>query len=293
MKVLLAFFFRFLLAPVIAIILLFLINSITKIKKSLNLKKLIVFVLLSSLIFIIPSLFGLLRNEFVWGGLILTIISYIFLGIFYRYLLRSKFYSAIGLKNHPPAILLVMLISLILSAWIFYLIFSWLSKLPYSFWVMFTVIWAMVPVLYTISKTYFLKISNSFFKYWVVSGEDTSTEFWENRDTFKFMLITVKIKRKLNDKESASLSVRLPKEVSLGVWFDRFLEDQNVRFPQNIIETQKDGEDIGWIFYTSKWLRIPLFMKVLDPEKNSIENKIKNKRIIYIRRTTLKNKNDE
>ncbi len=293
MDVLISFFVKYLLAPILVIVFLFVLNSITKIKKTLNLKALIVFVLLSSIILVLPSLFGLLRNEFVWGGLFLTIISYLILGVCFSYFFKSKLFKKLGLNEHNPSILLVLFLCVILSSWIFFLLFSWLSKLPYSLWVMFNVSWVMIPVLYGISRSYFLNISTPFYKHWIIGAESADASYWENRDNFKFMLVTVRIKRRPTSKEYASLSVRLPLEAKLGVWFDRFVEDQNVRFPRDTIETQSVEGNIAWIFYTSKWFKVPLFLRVLDPEKDSIENKIKNKHTIYIRRTTLKKGNHE
>ena len=76
-------------------------------------------------------------------------------------------------------------------------------------------------------------------------------------------------------------------EVPIGKWFDRFIEDQNVRFPESPILTKDEDEDIGWVFYTPKWFTIPLFVRFLDPENEAYDNRIKNRQIIYIRRVKL------
>ena len=76
-------------------------------------------------------------------------------------------------------------------------------------------------------------------------------------------------------------------EVPIGKWFDRFIEDQNVRFPESPILTKDENEDIGWVFYTPKWFTIPLFVRFLDPENEAYDNRIKNRQIIYIRRVKL------
>ena len=73
----------------------------------------------------------------------------------------------------------------------------------------------------------------------------------------------------------------------IGKWFDRFIEDQNVRFPESPILTKDEDEDIGWVFYTPKWFTIPLFVRFLDPENEAYDNRIKNRQIIYIRRVKL------
>ena len=92
-----------------------------------------------------------------------------------------------------------------------------------------------------------------------------------------------------SDKDYSSFAVKLPTEVILGKWFDRFIEDQNVRFPQEIINTKdEEGNDMGWIFYTSRWFSFPLFIRVLDAEKTGTENNINDKQIIFVRRIKIK-----
>ena len=85
MQMLLSIFFKYLLAPFFVMIMLFILNSMKNLKQKLSMKKAIIFILISALIIALPCLFGLLRNEFVWAGLLLTILCYIGLGfIFWR-----------------------------------------------------------------------------------------------------------------------------------------------------------------------------------------------------------------
>lgn len=73
MQMLLSIFFKYLLAPFFVMIMLFILNSMKNLKQKLSMKKAIIFILISALIIALPCLFGLLRNEFVWAGLLLTI----------------------------------------------------------------------------------------------------------------------------------------------------------------------------------------------------------------------------
>ena len=77
MKILLYFFARYLLAPLFVAVMIFVLTGIKTIKSKLSLKKLIIFILLASIAVALPSLFGFLKNEYVWGGLTFTILSYI------------------------------------------------------------------------------------------------------------------------------------------------------------------------------------------------------------------------
>lgn len=80
MKILLYFFARYLLAPLFVAVMIFVLTGIKTIKSKLSLKKLIIFILLASIAVALPSLFGFLKNEYVWGGLTFTVLSYILLG---------------------------------------------------------------------------------------------------------------------------------------------------------------------------------------------------------------------
>lgn len=302
MEVLVGFFLRYLLTPILVILLLLVIGSLLKLRTDvLKMKKVIVFILVLSLILMLPSLFGFLRNEFVWGGLLLTVLSYLFLGIGFVFVRDLKFYKDIKGEETNDGMeyklgvnkiieLIIILVAVILSTWIFYLIFSWISKLPYSIWVMFSTFWFFIPLFYSISKELYLKIETPFYEEWKVEKDNNyNNEYWENVDTFRLIQVTVKIKRKSVDKEYSSLSVKLPKDVPLGIWFNKFVEDQNIRFPQNTIDPYEgDGTQIGWIFYTSKWFSFPLFIKILNPKESGGYNKIKNKQVIYVRRTAIK-----
>jgi hypothetical protein len=286
MNTLLAFFLRYLLAPIIVLIALLVMNNLSKAKGVLKMKKLIIFVLITSLILALPSLLGMLRYEFIWGGLIITIACYLLFSGLFNWFVKSKTYKAIGLGDNKWHIVLALFIAVVLASWIYYLVFSWLSKLNYSLWAMFNILWFFIPVFYRFSKNSFLKIPTPFYKLWTVDIEKNNDEYWNSVDTFQLMQVTVKIKRSLRSRQYSSFSVKLPEEVSLGVWFNRFIEDQNIRFPNSIIETEEEGEQFGWIFYTNKWLPIPLFTRMLDFDGDVKLNKLKNKATIYIRRVS-------
>lgn len=304
MEVLIFFFVKYLLTPFLVVILLLIIGNLLKLKSEvLKMKKVIIFILILSLILVLPSLFAFLKNEFVWGGLILTVFSYLLLGIFFLFIRNYSFYKNIKGEEATTTEeekkididrvieLLIVVTSVALSSWIYYLVFFWISKLPYTIWAMFSTIWFFIPFLYVISKELFLKIETPFYKAWNVEKSNEHEEYWENIDTFRLIQVTVKIKRKSNDVEYASFSVKLPKEIPLGIWFNKFIKDQNVRFPQYMIEPSGEGgKQIGWIFYTSKWFSFPLFTKILNAEEDGKSNKIKNKQVIYVRRTIVKSK---
>lgn len=284
MSALIAFFLKYLLAPITIIITLLVMNSIAKGKSVLKMKRLIVFVLITALILSLPSLFGLLKYEFVWGGLILTLLSYLLLGYLFNLFSRTKLFKSIGFKENKWVLLFAYFISVVLATWIYYLVFTWLSKLDYGVWAMSTTLWFFIPILYLFSRDKFIAIPTAFYELWQVKKEDKDEAYWNNLDTFRLMQVNIKVKRNINAKRYASFSVKMPEDVTIGRWFNRFIEDQNIRFPNEIIETDNEQGDFGWIFYTAKWLPFPLFIRMLNFNKNVLNNKVKNKMTIYARR---------
>jgi len=287
MEMLLSFFFKYLLAPLLVTVMLFFLNGMKNLKRKLSMKKAIIFILISALIIALPCLLGLLRNEFVWGGLLLTILCYIGLGfIFWKYT-ESDSFKAIGLGESTGGTILLLSVSGILGGWIYYLIFEKISNLPYAIWGALNVLWFIVPYMVMLGRKLFLLIPPPIYAPWELEFGTFDRNYWDNIDSFEFKSVKVKINRKIGDKNYASLVVKLPDGISLGNWFNWFIEDQNRRFPQNRIETGKDGCKVGWTFYTTKWFSYPLLIRILDPHKDSKQNKIRNNRPIYIRRVKL------
>ncbi|AVM50206.1 TssN family type VI secretion system protein [Capnocytophaga sp. oral taxon 878] len=291
MEALISFFVKYLLVPLLAVVMLFVVNKLAGIKKKIQVKKVIIFVLIVVLILTLPSLFALLKNEFVWGGLVLSIISYLILGIGLVYYVKSSYYAkTLGFEDDlqdKAIFFLVLCIAMLVSGWAYYLFFNLLSTLPYASTAMFIVLWFVMPLLYVIARDYYLKFAPVFRTPWVVKSDATDSSYWERVDTFNLIQVTVRIKKTPDAENYSSYVVKLPMEVPIGKWFDRFIEDQNVRFPESPILTKDEDEDIGWVFYTPKWFTIPLFVRFLDPENEAYDNRIKNRQIIYIRRVKL------
>lgn len=158
MKILLYFFARYLLAPLFVAVMIFVLTSIKKIKSKLSLKKLIIFILLASIAVALPCLFGFLRNEYVWGGLTFTVLSYILLGVLFYNLSTSDLFTAIGIKESRTAVILTLVTICALGGWCYYLLFELISKLPYSLWNTTNLIWFAVPYLIMYNRTLFMDI---------------------------------------------------------------------------------------------------------------------------------------
>ena len=134
MAVLISFFIQYLLAPLIAVVCIFIINKYSKGRAMLNNLKLLIFVFAWVILLVIPSLIGAIKFEFVWVGLYLSIIVYLFLGAMMNLFKRTKMFKSIGMNDVNVLYALSILIIVCLSAWIYFFVFNVVSDLNYSAW---------------------------------------------------------------------------------------------------------------------------------------------------------------
>ena len=135
MEMLLSVFFKYLLAPFFVMIMLFVLNSMKNLKRKLSMKKAIIFILISALVIALPCFLGLLRNEFVWAGLALTVLCYIGFGFIFWRCTESDLFQSIGVAESTAGTILLLLVSGVLGGWVYYLAFERLSNgLPYAIW---------------------------------------------------------------------------------------------------------------------------------------------------------------
>ena len=203
MKILLYFFARYLLAPLFVAVMIFVLTGIKTIKSKLSLKKLIIFILLASIAVALPSLFGFLKNEYVWGGLTFTILSYILLGALFCKLSTSDLFGAIGIGSSRTAVILTLTTICALGGWCYYLLFELISKLPYSLWNTTNILWFAIPYLIMYSRTLFLDIPHPIYTPWELSYGTFDRKYWDNIDNFGFRTVKVKIKRNIKDPRVA------------------------------------------------------------------------------------------
>lgn len=256
-------------------------------------KSAIIFVLCFSILIAITSLFAFFNNEFIWFGLLFSILYYILLGIGLLYYMNTNFFKGIGIMESLLGKFFIFLIVTILSCWIFYLVFNLIAISSYVHYIMFTILWVFVPFLFSELKQKYVAIPYPFYQSWTVGTGRTDNEYWDNIDKFHLMQVSIKIKKRSDSEFFSKFDVKIAQEVNLGSWFDKFIEDQNYRFPNDAIETNATDENMGWIFYTPKYFKFPLFIRNLDPTKPIAESNIKNKQVIFAKRVSLNNEDEK
>ncbi|OXG06662.1 hypothetical protein B0A64_10120 [Flavobacterium araucananum] len=253
----------------------------------------IIFVLCFSLIAAAPCLSAFFNNEYVWFGLLISVFYYLFIGILLLYFMNSEIFQKVGIQNNPLAKIFLFLIVIILASWIYYLAFNYIAISSYAYISMLNILWLFAPIFFQESKKKYLQIPEAFYEYWRVGKERKDIEYWDNIDKFRLMQVSINIRKKANSEFFSKFDVKIAQDVNLGNWFDKFIEDQNYRFPNDAIESSAENEDTGWTFYTSKYFRFPLFIRNLSPHQTISESKLKNKQTIFAKRVTLNRQQNE
>ena len=291
MTTILPFFLKYLLAPFLILIISFIMGQFSAIK--VKVKSAIIFVLCFSILIAITSLFAFFNNEFIWFGLLFSILYYILLGIGLLYYMKTNFFKGIGIMESLLGKFFIFLIVTILSCWIYYLVFNLIAISGYVHYIMFTILWVFVPFLFSELKQKYVAIPDPFYEYWTVGNDGKDNEYWDNIDKFHLMQVSIKIKKRTESEFFSKFDVKIAQEVNLGSWFDKFIEDQNYRFPNDAVETNANDTNMGWIFYTSNYFKFPLFIRNLDPTKPIAESNIKNKQVIFAKRVSLNNEDEK
>lgn len=288
MELLITYFLKYLLAPILVVIILFIMNGVKAIKKNLSTKYAIVYVLVAGLILGIPGGLAMLKDEYVWGGIVIIIGYYILSGLVFLYTMHNIIAEIIGLKDNIPSQILVMITAGILGGWIHYLLFDWSGGMPYGLWAMALVMWYVIPYMTALSLKCFHQIPPPLYDLWYVGQSSFNRNYWDNVDNFQAIPVRVKLKRRRGDKDYSVFTVRLRDGIILGEWFDWLVEDQNKRSPAYKIEThEKSDVELGWIFYTGRWINYPLFIRILNPNEDKTANKLRRNQTIYIKRVIV------
>ena len=289
MELLITFFQSYLLAPLLIIILFLVMGSLKGLKEQLSMKYALLYILIAGLLLGTPGFLSVLQDEYVWGGIFISVGTYFILGLLALLTMKGGVGKSLGVSDKPFGQACILLASTILGAWIHYLLFTKFGGLPYGHIAMMQSLWFLIPFLTEFSLSRFHLVPPPMYELWYTGNSTFNRNYWDTVDSYKTIAVRVKLKRKLGDKEYSSFVVRLQDEISLGDWFNWLVEDQNKRSPEQSIIVGEEEVDAGWIFYTSRWISYPLFIRVLNPKLNRVANKIRKNQTIYIKRVIVVN----
>lgn len=279
-----AFFLKFLLMPLIAFLLLGIMVVVQKKNAVANNKKLIIYLLLAAIILALPGLGGLAGNAFNPYWYLFSQAVYLALGILHVNLLGIYFRNDTNTKwLFIVSECLITITCMVLGAYLFTIIFDLLSPFEGFAWMSATSIFIFIlPLIFYYTWLRFTNIPFDIYKVWTYDPGANETHF-EGADFDKLMVLNVEFTKKIQDGHRFSVKAKSPAGITLGDWFFRFIEDYNLKYPQDPIEIRDENyEPYAWIFYIKR----SFFHRrqYLDFDRTIEENKITEKVNIICKR---------
>lgn len=279
------FISSYLLMPLMVVIFAFAAYFITRKNKLLNNKKLIAYIILSGIILALPALFGFFDYSFMPYIYLLLVIVYWVLG-YYNQQVMKKFFAS-GREMPPFGIRCLLTVTvMLLGAGLFSLGFNLCNELQFGFWASTCLLPFVFPILYAKTVECYFDIPVEIYKVWKYSEEYDSATLYINRE--KSIVLDVEIFRKADDPVSERITGKASEDMIFGQWFQRMIDDCNLKSPSSPIEYQShEGGLYEWVFYTK-----PSFFKrrfYINPDLTLAENNLRRKDLITAKRVANKN----
>jgi len=277
-----SFFIRYLLFPLIFVVCAAVLSVVNKKNQFLNNKKLIISILLLSISLSLPGLLGFLSFDFMPWGYIICQIYYVGLGTLFVYLF-SKYYPK-EILERKVFIVIGILVSFLLSIYLFQLAFNWLSDISFGIWAATSIFTFILPLLFWWAYISLISIPTEIYKIW----QYPAVPIIINMDHLNFdhlLVLELELFKNTNDHEPIKVKAKAPENMIFGNWFYKFIEDYNVKFPKTQVKyISDDHENYKWIFYIkTSFFKRNIF---IDPDLDIIQNGITEKVTIIAKRVS-------
>ncbi len=269
------FFIRYLLLPLLFIVLATILGIMKKKTPKLPGKVLVCYMLLGALCLGLPGLLGFSGNMFSPYWYILAQLIYFSLGMLHVGLMGNYFNNPNQSASFNMAFeILITLACLTLGAYIFIHLFDLISPFEgYSVMALTSMLIVIIPQLFQYCYIQFMNIPFDIYKTWQHPSGQKPIDF-AGVDYDKLMVLNVELAKNMGDGNLFQIKAKtLPKCITFGDWFYKVAHDYNTKNPNGMIELQDDKhEAYSWIFYTKKSLLHP--RKYLDFERDMKHNKV-------------------
>lgn len=275
-------FVKYVFAPLAVIISTFFLSIFNKKNSLLNNRKLIVWVLVSGLVLSLPGLLGLLRFMFMPWGYIMSMLYALCLGTLAVYLLlkidqgmieKSKFFS-----------FFLFLIVIGLAVYLYQLLFDWIGVMDIGLLAGTSVFVSIIPLLFWWTYIDLISIPTEINKIWEYPIYPLDVNI-DHLDFDKLLVLELELYKDVNDIEPLKVKVKAPKEMVFGVWFGKFIDDYNLKFPNSsIIYRDSYQQSFKWTFFVKRSVfRRNLY---IDPDLTIEQNNVTEKMTIHAKRVS-------
>ena len=278
----LGFFLEYLLLPILALLWAVGLGLINQNKGLLSLRQILLVVGLFVLPMALAGLAGLMEIAFLPWYYLGWQAAFLVLGGFYVRQLDHLLHE----DRHAQALFVHLLtgVILLLGGYLFSLLFNYLSTLHYGLWAATCVLPFYVPLLFVRAFEALVGIPNEIRKIWHYPRHAAEVEL-NDVDPYRLMILAVELRKRPGSGEiPVKVKARTPADLPFGVWFQRFIDDYNYKFPDEPIQTTNAGaEEYGWLFYC---VRPSLFSlrRYIDTDLTIAHNKLTERDLIVAKR---------
>ncbi|MGI4743364.1 MAG: TssN family type VI secretion system protein [Janthinobacterium lividum] len=278
----LGFFLEYLLLPILALLWAVGLVVINRKKGLLSNKQLLLLVLIFGLPMALAGLVGRIYLIFMpWYYLVLQA-GFLGLGIFYvrelDHLLREDRHRQ-PLFGH-----LLTGVIMLLGGYLFSLLFNFFSSLHYGLWAATCVLPFYLPLLFVQAFEALVVIPSEIRKIWHYPRHAAEVVL-DDVDPYRLMILAVELQKSPGSGEPpVKVKARTPADLPFGVWFQKFIDDYNYKFPNEPIQTMNASEEeYGWLFY---YVKPSLFglRRYIDADQSIANNKLTERCLIVAKR---------
>lgn len=280
-------FYKFILLPLIVIILggilLYCRKKVPKIKN----KTLIFYILISAFCLSLLGFLGIYGNMFSPYLYLFSMIIYLFLGVLNVNLLHKYFSNTATTVSFAFSVFfetLITIIIMVLASFIFYHIFNWISPYEgYATMAATCISTFIIPLAFYYCYLHFISIPFDIYKTWQYTPGQQPLDI-EGIDYDKLMVLNFELTKKIDDGTRSNIKAKAPANgVSFGDWFFKVVFDYNHKNPDSIIHLlNEEQESFTWVFYVKK--SIFHLRRFIDFDKDIATNKISESNIIICKR---------
>jgi len=282
--VFLPFFIKYLLLPLVALLLIIPTALLKKKNAALDNKTLIIFSLTVALLLGLQGIWGIIGDVFSPYYYAVAQVLYVVGGIFYVQALAKHVSQKLKSYKLLTEIVITFLI-LLLGMFIFSLIFNALSPIANGLLASSCIVAFLLPLLFYWTFLAYINIPIDIYKVWQYNSSSVNANRLDGVDFNRLMVLELEFGRQINDEDRMKVKVRALADMHFGEWFGMFLENYNRKFPDNPIASENQaGKAHDWIFYIK-----PSFFsrrKYIDPDLSVAANHIHEKYTIITKRVT-------
>lgn len=272
-------FLPYMLVPLLAILGIVLMVIIAKKNQLLSNKKLILYVLIAIILLGIPGLLSIMGYLFMPWMYIVLQIMYFILG-WANVRLINKIIPELSSKPYILEALIIIVI-MIGGCAIFSVLFNLIGELNYGLAACTCILPFFIASLFKQAYKAFVAIPIEIYNVWTYDMvRDMSGFDWI--DYSNMMVLELELQKQQSDRSPSKIKVKAPAEIDFGSWFRKFIEDYNLKYPANPIESHDETEPYGWIFYYKPSLLKP--RRYVDYDMSIVDNKIKERHTIIAKR---------